>query len=336
MSGKRWAAIGIAALLFFVSIMVNMASSFLSTDLQSFFNEMALVDESFIEEVYEEGDTGGKIALLELDGVIQDTGETSSFLNVGYNHRIFMEQLNYAKDDNTVDGIIIRVNTPGGGVVESAEIHDKIVQIIEETEKPVYVSMGSMAASGGYYISAPATKIFATPETITGSLGVIMQSINYAELAEQFGVDFVTIKSGKYKDMMSPSREMTKEEREILTKMLDNSYAGFVNVIAEGRGMTEAEVRKIADGRIYDGRQAKELNLIDDFGYLEDVIANMRTEQDLEGAEVIRYVENLGFGFNSLFSLGANKLAGNELQLNGMIKILSEPNSPRPMYLYAE
>lgn len=336
MNGKRWAAIAIAAVIFVSSIMINFASSLLSRDFKSFVNDLTLMEEAFIEEVVEEGTLNNKIALLELDGVIQDTGEAASLFGDGYHHRTFMKMLNYVKDDRSVDGIVIRVNTPGGGVVESAEIHDKIVQIIEETEKPVYISMGSIAASGGYYISAPATKIIATPETITGSLGVIMQSINYSGLAEQLGVDFVTIKSGKHKDIMSSSREMTEEEREILQTMLDNSFDGFVRVIADGRGMTEKEVRKIADGRIYDGRQAKELNLIDDFGYLEDVIVMMETEQELEGAKVVRYNENFGFGLNSLFSMGAKKIMGNELELNGMVKLLSQPNAPRPMYLYAE
>lgn len=336
MSGKRWAAVAIAVVIFVASVMINLASSLLSTDFQTFFNEMTLMDEQFYEEVVEEGDSTKKIVLLELDGVIQDVGEAVPLFGDGYHHRTFMKKLNHAKDDSSVDGIILRVNTPGGGVVESAEIHDKLVQMITEEEKPVYVSMGAMAASGGYYISAPATKIFATPETITGSLGVIMQSINYSGLAEQLGVDFVTIKSGKHKDIMSPSREMTDEERDILQNMLDNTFDGFVNVIANGRGMSEAEVRKIADGRIYDGIQAKELNLIDDFGYLEDVIEMMRSEQDLEGAEVVRYTENLGFGLNSLFSVGAKKMMGNEMELNGMLKLLSQPNSPRPMYLYAE
>ncbi len=138
-----------------------------------------------------------------------------------------MKQLNEAKDNAEVKALILRVNTPGGGVVESAEIHDKIVQIQEEAKKPVYVSMAGMAASGGYYISAPADKIFAHPDTMTGSLGVIMQGLNYSELAEKLGIDFMTIKSGKHKDIMSPTREMTKEEKEIMHSMLNNAYNGF-------------------------------------------------------------------------------------------------------------
>ena len=238
-----------------------------------------------------------------------------------------------AEENDNIKGIILRVNSPGGGVVESAEIYDKILDI-KKVKKPVYVSMGSMAASGGYYISAPADKIYASPETMTGSLGVIMQGYNYEKLAEKYGVEFETIKSGTYKDIMSPTREMTDDERKILQDMIDNSYNQFVKIIADGRGMTEKEVRKIADGRIYDGRQAKEVNLIDDFGHLDDVIAAMKTDIDQKDAQVIRYTGEAGFG--SLFSMGAQKMLGNDVETAVLTKILSSSNSPRLMYLYAE
>ena len=257
------------------------------------------------------------------------------FSTGGYNHQAFLKNLNYAKEDSAVKGIIIRVNTPGGGVVESAQIHDKIVEIQKEAKKPVYISMGSMAASGGYYISASADKIFASPETLTGSLGVIMQGINYAGLAEKYGVKFETIKSGEFKDIMSPSREMTDEERNILQEMINNSYNGFVKVISDGRGIPQEEVKRIADGRIYDGRQAKELKLIDDFGYFETVVDVMKKDHKLDDAQVVQYTEDLGFG--SLFSMGARQLMGQEThELAGLIKQLSQQNSPRLMYLYAE
>jgi protease-4 len=191
-----------------------------------------------------------------------------------------------------------------------------------------------MAASGGYYISAPADKIYASPETLTGSLGVIMQGVNYAGLAEKYGVEFVTIKSGEFKDIMSPSREMTEEEKNILQTMINNSYEGFVDVIASGRGLSEEEVRKIADGRIYDGRQAKEIGLIDEFGYFEDVIEAMKKNEKLAGAQVVSYSENFGFG--SLFSVAASKMVGKDLEMTGLMKLLSQPNSPRLMYMYAE
>ncbi|MGM0903364.1 MAG: signal peptide peptidase SppA [Bacillota bacterium] len=335
MNGKRWAALGIAGVLFVISVFVNFLSSFAFSKVDSTFSDMFVSEEGMMEEVLEEGDPFNKIVVLNVNGTIQDTGSTSPFLDsAGYSHRKFMEQLDYLRDDNDVKAVILRVNTPGGGVVESAEIHDKIVEIQQETKKPVYVSMGSMAASGGYYIAAPAKKIYASPETLTGSLGVIMQGVNYSGLAEKYGVEFVTIKSGPYKDIMSGSREMTEEEREILQEMINNSYEGFVKVISEGRGMTVDEVKRIADGRIYDGRQALELNLIDGFGHLEDVIENVKKDENLNDAQVIQYTEN--FGFNSLLRLGTQKVMGEDLEMASLMKLLSQPNSPRLMYLYAE
>jgi protease-4 len=336
MNGKRWAALGIAAALFFVSVTINLLSSFafkgIETDFTDFF---AAEGEPFTEEVVEEGSELKKIVILDVNGVIQDTGDTGSlFQSSGYNHQDFMKKLTYIQEDDTVKGIIIKVNTPGGGVVESAEIHDKLAEIQKESKKPIYISMGSMAASGGYYISVAAKKIYASPETLTGSLGVIMEAVNYEGLADKYGVDFVTIKSGQYKDIMSPTRKMTEEERQILQTMINNSYEGFVKVIAEGRNMTVEQVKKLADGRIYDGRQAKDLQLIDGFGYLDDVIVQMKKDEKLKDAKVVRYSDNLGFG--SLFTMQAKKIMGDNAEMAGLMKVLSKPNSPRLMYLYAE
>lgn len=336
MNGKRWAALGIAVVLLVFSWVTNALSSMAFSNIESSWTEVfSATEEPFIEEIIEEGNASKKIAVLEVNGAIQDTGDVTSFFqSPGYNHSAFMENLEHVKEDKDVKAIILKVNSPGGGVVESAEIHDKLVEISEETKKPIYVSMGSMAASGGYYISAPADKIYASPETLTGSLGVIMQGVNYAGLAEKYGVEFVTIKSGEFKDIMSPSREMTEEERNILQTMINNSYEGFVDVIASGRGLSEEEVRSIADGRIYDGRQAKEIGLIDDFGYFEDVTEAMKKNEKLAGAQVVSYSENFGFG--SLFSMAASKMVGKDLEMTGLMKLLSQPNSPRLMYMYAE
>ncbi|MCM3572207.1 signal peptide peptidase SppA [Mesobacillus subterraneus] len=336
MNGKRWAALGIAVGLFIASTVINLLSTFAFSDAESAFTDMfAVSEEMFAEEIIEEGDMLSKIAVLSINGVIQDTGDAESFFESPlYNHRAFLEQLDYVKEADDVKAIILQVNSPGGGVVESAQIHDKIKEIQKETKKPVYVSMGSMAASGGYYVSAPADKIFASPETLTGSLGVIMQGVNYAGLAEKYGVEFTTIKSGPYKDIMSPSRPMTEDERKILQSMIDNSYEGFVKVISEGRDLSVERVKEIADGRIYDGRQAKQLDLIDGFGYLEDVIDSVRKDQKLGDATVVKYTESLGFG--SFFSMGAQKIMGKDVEMAGLMKLLSQPNSPRLMYLYAE
>ncbi|MED3907876.1 signal peptide peptidase SppA [Peribacillus simplex] len=333
MNGKRWAALGIAAVLFFVSIAVGAATTLFTADTENIIDELFASESAFYEEVIEGDDYSNVIAVFDVEGTIQDTGEASLLSSATYNHRAFMDKLKMAEENDDIKGIILRVNSPGGGVVESAEIYDKILDI-KKVKKPVYVSMGSMAASGGYYISAPADKIYASPETMTGSLGVIMHGYNYEKLAKKYGVEFETIKSGPHKDIMSPTREMTGDEREILQNMINNSYDQFVKVIADGRGMTQKEVREIADGRIYDGRQAKENHLIDDFGHLDDVIAAMKTDIGKKDAQVIRYTDEAGFG--SLFSMGAQKMLGNDVETAVLTKILSSSNSPRLMYLYAE
>ncbi|WP_449537255.1 signal peptide peptidase SppA [Ferdinandcohnia sp. Marseille-Q9671] len=337
MNGKRWAALGIAAGIFVFSVFFNFASNVASKNFSRLSDDLlAGTNEEFLENVLIEGKGTNKILVLHVNGVIQDTGEdvSSFFQAAGYQHESFLKMIEKAEEDKTVKGIILKVNSPGGGVVESAEIHKKLTDLKKATDKPIYVSMGAMAASGGYYIAAPADKIFATPDTMTGSLGVIMQGINYSGLAEKYGVTFETIKSGPYKDIMSASREMTDEEREIMQSMVDNAYQGFVDVIAQGRNMSEEQVRKIADGRIYDGRQAKEINLIDELGYFEDTVEAMKKDHKLGNVRVVEYETNVGFG--SLFSMSAKKIFSDEIEMATLVNLLSQPNSPRMMYLYAE
>lgn len=336
MNTKRWIALVVAAAVLVVSLLVNSVFSLFQSNFTASFEELMAADTSqFDERIIEQGSANSKIAVLEVDGAIQDTGDASSlFGTAGYNHSQFMRQLEQVKDDNAVKAVVLKVNSPGGGVVESAEIYDKITEIQEETGKPFYVSMGAMAASGGYYIAAPADKIFVHRETLTGSIGVIMQSINYAELADRLGIDFVTIKSGPYKDIMSPSREMTEEEEALMQEMLNDSYEGFVDIIVEGRDMSEEEVRAVADGRIMNGRQAVEANLADDFGYTEDVIEGIRTDFDLGNSQVIEYGTSDSWG--SLFAVKAQSFFGNDIEKQLLTKLMTEYSSPRMMYLYGE
>lgn len=334
MNMKRWLALGAAVLLFALAVGVNMASALFSRDWASVMEETFAPTQGQMEYVLEEGDVRNRIALLRVEGVIQDTGAASPLFATGYNHQAFMEQLDFIREDKSVKGVVLHVDSPGGGVVESSDIHDKIVQLQEERDIPVYVSMGGLAASGGYYISAPADKIFAHQETMTGSIGVIMESINYGEFAEKHGIDFVTIKSGKYKDIMSPSREMTDEERAMLQEMLNDSYERFVDVIEEGRGMSEAEVKKWADGRIMNGRQAIEAGLADETGRLEDTVEALRTDHDLGKAELFEYGYEGGFG--SIFGMKMQSLVKGDLETQIVGQVLSDYNSPRMMYLYGE
>jgi protease IV len=336
MNRKRWVALSIAAALFIISVLVNVITTLLTNDAAKWSESwLALAEQEFSEEIIEDGDALKKIVILEVNGVIQDTGEEEPlFTTSGYDHPSFLRMIEQAKKDDAVKAIVLRVNSPGGGVVESAEIHDRLVELKKETKKPIYVSMGSMAASGGYYISTAGDKIFASPETITGSLGVIMQSLNYEGLAKKYGVELVTIKSGPYKDIMNPTRKMTEEEKNILQQLIQNSYEGFVKVISEGRHLPEDEVRKIADGRIYDGRQAKQLRLIDEFGYLDDTIAALKKDHHLADAQVVKYTSDFSFG--SLFQMALNRNTMPKHEASELIRLLSKPSSPRLMYLYAE
>ncbi|MED5073935.1 signal peptide peptidase SppA [Anoxybacillus geothermalis] len=335
MNRKRWTALAIAAALFVISVLVQAVGVLLSDKAGGWSERwLALMESPFSEEVIAAGDPLKKIAVLEVNGVIQDAGEAESFLSSSqYNHQTFLQMIKQAKEDRDVKAIILRINSPGGGVAESAEIYDQLMKLKKKTNKPIYVSMGTMAASGGYYIAAAGDKIFASPETITGSIGVIMQSVNYEGLAKKYGVELVTIKSGPYKDLMNPARKMTEAEREILQRLINDSYDAFVGVVAKGRKLPEETVRKLADGRIYDGRQAKALRLIDEFGYLDDAIAALKKEHRLKDAQVVKYVGDAPW--SSLFELVSSR-AKPDSEAAELLRLLSQPSSPRLMYLYAE
>lgn len=200
-----------------------------------------------------------RVALIRVEGIILDSRET-------------IEQLKRYGEDNSVKAIVLRVDSPGGGVVPSQEIYEEVKKIREKGEKKFVVSMGSVAASGGYYIACPADKIVANPGSITGSIGVIMELANIEGLLEKIGVKSIVIKSGRHKDIGSVMREMSAEEKEILQKVLDDVHNQFIEAVANGRGIKEEDVRNIADGRIFTGRQAKEMGLVDEIGNLEDTI----------------------------------------------------------------
>lgn len=176
----------------------------------------------------------------------------------------------FAKDDD-IRAVVLRVESPGGGVTPSQEIYRELTRLREK--KPVIASLGGVAASGGYYIASACSVIVANPGTITGSIGVIMETVNVQGLLEKLGVKGVVVKAGTYKDLGSPLREMTPEEQQILATMLNDVHRQFVSAVATGRRMDEATVQNLADGRVYSGEQARELGLVDQLGNFQDAIA---------------------------------------------------------------
>jgi protease-4 len=211
---------------------------------------------------------GEKVAVLPITGVIADSEDP-------------IEQLKRFAKDDSVKAIVVRLNTPGGGVGPSQEIHEEIRKI--RGKKVIVASMGSLAASGGYYIACAADKIYANPGTITGSIGVVMNFVNVKELIDKVGVKGFAIKSGDFKDIGSPVREMNPQERALLQSVIDNVHSQFVNAVAEGRGLERDAVRAIADGRILSGEQAKGLGLVDMLGNLEDAVAEAGKMAKIEG-----------------------------------------------------
>lgn len=213
--------------------------------------------------------TGDRIAVIPVEGVIDDG--TAKAVN---------RYLKQYGEDSRVKAILLRVDSPGGGVSASEEIYREVKRIKGEKKKKVVVSMASVAASGGYYIACPADMIFANSGTITGSIGVIAEWINFKELAEWAKVKPVVFKSGEFKDTGSPSREMTERERAYFQGVINELYGQFVQAVTEGRqGRTaeggqldEAGIRRLADGRIYTGDSAKRYGLIDEIGNYEDAL----------------------------------------------------------------
>ena len=214
--------------------------------------------------------TGDRIALIRIEGVILDSQAT-----VG--------ELKRFSENPSVKAIVLRIDSPGGGVVPSQEIHDAVKRVRTKSNKTVIASMGSVAASGGYYIAAATDRIVANPGTLTGSIGVIMETANVEGLLQKIGVEGVVIKSGKYKDVGSPLRKMSEEERGLLQTVMDDVHEQFIEAVAEGRALELTDAQALADGRILTGRQAKEAKLVDELGDLEDAIQLAADAVGIEG-----------------------------------------------------
>jgi protease-4 len=210
-----------------------------------------------------------RIALLRVEGVILDSQATVS-------------DLKRFAENPLIKAVVLRIDSPGGGVVPSQEIYDAVQRVRNKHNKAVIASMGTVAASGGYYIAAATDRIMANPGTLTGSIGVIMETANVEGLLSKLGVEGIVVKSGKFKDVGSPLRKMTDEERALLQSVMDDVHKQFIDAVAAGRALEVSAVQALADGRIFTGRQAKEAKLVDELGNLEDAI---QLAADLAGIE---------------------------------------------------
>jgi protease-4 len=240
-----------------------------------------------------------KVGVIKVEGIIMDSREV-------------IEQLHRYKKSGSVKAVVIRVDSPGGAVGPAQEIFEEVKKLADK--KPVVVSMGSVSASGGYYISAPASWLVANPGTLTGSIGVVMEFVNIQDLMQWMKIKHNALKSGDMKDMGSPYRDMTQKEREHLQKVIDDVHLQFEQAVAEGRKMDPEKVHELADGRIFTGRQALEMGLVDELGNLHDAIKKAAEMAGIKGEPTViwppktrhRLIDRL---LDSIFQEAWNELA---------------------------
>ncbi|GAE87158.1 signal peptide peptidase SppA [Acetivibrio straminisolvens] len=239
------------------------------------------------------------IGVVSVEGTIMDSGSTTSFMSNSYNHKDTLELIEDMKNSASNKGILLYVNSPGGGVYESDELYLKLKEYREETGRPVWTYMSNQACSGGYYISMASDKVYSNRNAWTGSIGVIISLTNLKELYDNIGIKGIYITSGKNKAMGAADLDLTDEQRDILQSLVDEAYEQFVEIVAEGRKMTADEVKRIADGRILSAKQALELNLIDEIATYEEVKEAFSME--LGNVEVYTPKKKDPFGLSSLF-----------------------------------
>jgi len=260
------------------------------------------------EKIIEEGSGADKVLLIDVDGPISNRPKktlTGFDRETGMVDRI-REILKKADKDKNIKGILLRINSPGGTVTASDIIYHEIKSFKEKNNLKVYVSVVDIAASGGYYVALAGDKIIMHPTSLTGSIGVLAMKVNLKGLMGKVGVEWEMVKSTDKKDFMSPFRPLSKEERELFQETIDRYYERFVEVVVLNRSKLDNKAaRKLADGRIYDARQALENHLIDSIGYLQDVIRLIKRELKQPGLQVVTYGRPGEYKSNFYSSMGS-------------------------------
>ena len=309
-SPKRAIAYRLLVMLLTVSLVLNV--TFILR-----LNADSLSSRAGIQQTHHSGNESAtdKIAIIRFSGTIMPPF-TSRWLR----------QIQEAQDDDSIKGILLEVDSPGGLVADSHQIYHELQKLREK--KPIYVAMKRLAASGGYYISmgsGPQGKIFAEPTTWTGSIGVIIPRFNAAGLAEKTGVSSEPLTTGPLKDSLSPFRDLTEQETEVWSEIMDDSFGRFVSVIEQNRSnLDEAGVRSLATGQIYTASQAVENGMIDEIGFVEDALAALAGSLNLDDYEVVRY--------SSTSSLVEVLLGANTKSQPTFSEQLLDASTPRAMY----
>lgn len=283
-----WIAAILACFFFLCTLTLFMAV----TALLTFSRALSPIEEGkerrFTETVIE-GAGEKKILVIPIAGIISDEDADGPFYGRRGIVELVRRELEQAGKDDKLVAILLEVDSPGGGITASDTVYNYVLKFKEKTKKKVVVYMKDVAASGAYYISMAADKIVAHPTTITGSIGVIMPLINITDLIERYGIKDKSITSGPMKDIGSPTRAMSNEEEIVLKNIIDEMYMRFVTIISENRRMPLEDVKKLADGRVYTGKQAFDNGLVDHLGYMDDAIAVTKELAGITEAQIIKY-----------------------------------------------
>jgi len=284
-----------------------------------------------VKEMELTGKGDGKVLLLDLSGVIS-AQDKEGIIPQPNMLATFKEELTRAAKDDRIKAVVVRINSPGGTVTASDILYHELREFKAKKKVPVIASMMDVGASGGYYLAMAADNVLVHPSTVTGSIGVIMLTVNARGLLEKVGVEASAITSGPRKDMGSPFRVMTPEERGIFQSVIDSFYQRFLAVVQEGRPNLSAEqIKKLADGRIYSGDQAKAAGLIDEVGYLDDAIQLAKKKAGLTEARVVTYGRR-GEYQNNIYS----RLFGASPGITGLanLDLMSMVRGGTPQFMY--
>ncbi|MCA1840342.1 MAG: signal peptide peptidase SppA [Actinomycetota bacterium] len=281
------------------------------------------VGSQFDENVVQEGDTSDKVIEINVVGEIFSDPDGSA---KGASDTNIIAQLDRVADDDDVKAVILNLETPGGSVVASDSIYQRVLKLRHEGT-PVIALMGDVAASGGYYIAAGTDEIVARPATWTGSIGVIAMLPNVEKAAAKVGIAVNVLKSGKFKDAGSPFRSMTADEQKLFQDLINEAYEGFVQVVADGRKLSIDKVHELADGRVYSGKQAHDLGLVDRLGGEDLAFQRAKALGKAPGAQLVKYSSSLGLG-DILGAAGSSNVKSLIQQQLGI------PRRPGPSYLW--
>ncbi|MGA6826442.1 signal peptide peptidase SppA [Nitrospira sp. NS4] len=283
-----------------------------------------------LQETQVSGKGEAKVLLIEISGMISSQ-DGDGLVPTPSLIASVKEQLTRAMQDEKVRAVVLRINTPGGTVTASDIIHHELKMFKASRKIPIVASIMDVGASGGYYIAAAADSVLAHPSSVTGSIGVIMLTVNARGLLEKVGLEATAVTSGPRKDMGSPFRTMTTEERAIFQGLIDSFYQRFLSVVQEGRPQLQMEqIKKLADGRIYTGEQAKEAGLVDEIGYLEDAVDLAKKQAGLTQARVVMY-RRPGEYSNNVYS---KLVAPGPLTSLGNLDLMSFVRGGTPQFMY--